>query len=223
VRLSAQTLGGVRSLADCGCELEIESGPQARVLWILLAINSAMFVLELGAGIVAESTALIADSFDMLADAAVYSVSIYAVSRSALARAAAARLSGQLQVGLGVFAFLEVARRALFGSSPEPPFMIAVSTIALGANVICLRLIAAHREGGVHMRASFIFSRNDVIANFTVILSGLLVAMSGWPFWDLLAGAGIGCLVFWGGLRILREARIAAKSASDSGSAADAA
>jgi cation diffusion facilitator family transporter len=210
-------------LADCGCKLEIESAAQARVLWILLAINGAMFVSELGAGIVAESTALIADSFDMLADAAVYAVSIYAVSRSPLARAAAARLSGQLQLGLGVFAFLEVARRALFGSSPEPSFMIAVSTIALGANVICLRLIAAHREGGVHMRASFIFSQNDVIANCTVILSGFLVALSGWPFWDLLAGAGIGCLVFWGGLRILREARTAARSASRSGSAKDAA
>jgi cation diffusion facilitator family transporter len=210
-------------LADCGCELEIESAAQARVLWILLAINGAMFVSELGAGIVAESTALIADSFDMLADAAVYAISIYAVSRSPLSRAAAARLSGQLQLGLGVFAFLEVARRALFGGSPEPSFMIAVSTIALGANVICLRLIAAHREGGVHMRASFIFSQNDVIANCVVILSGFLVALSGWPFWDLLAGAGIGCLVFWGGLRILQEARTAAKAASRSGSAEDAA
>jgi len=216
-------LGGVRALADCGCELQIESAAQARVLWILLAINGAMFVSELGAGIVAESTALIADSFDMLADAAVYAVSLYAVSRSGLARATAARLSGHLQLGLGLFAFLEVARRALFGSSPEPSFMIVVSTVAFGANVICLRLVAAHREGGVHMRASFIFSQNDVIANFAAILSGFLVALSGRPFWDLLAGAGIGCLVFWGGIRILREARAATKAASRLGSAEDAA
>jgi cation diffusion facilitator family transporter len=203
--------------------LEIESAEQARVLWILLAINGAMFVAELGAGIVAESTALIADSFDMLADAAVYAVSLYAVSRGALARASAARLSGHLQLVLGLFAFFEVARRALIGSSPEPSFMIAVSTIALAANVICLRLIAAHREGGVHMRASFIFSQNDVIANSAVILSGLFVALSGWPLWDLLTGAGIGSLVLWGGIRILREARTATKAASSSGSADDAA
>jgi cation diffusion facilitator family transporter len=206
-------------LADCGCDVEIDSAAQARVLWILLAINSAMFVAELGAGIVAESTALIADSFDMLADAAVYAVSLYAVSQSALARASAARLSGHLQLGLGVFAFFEVARRTLVGSSPEPSFMIGVSTIALVANVVCLRLIAAHRESGVHMRASFIFSQNDVIANCAVILSGLLVALSGWSFWDLLAGAGIGGLVFWGGVRILREARTATTAASGSGSA----
>lgn len=210
-------------MADCGCDLEIESAAQARVLWILLAINGAMFVAELGAGIVAESTALIADSFDMLADAAVYGVSLYAVSRSALARAFAARLSGYLQLGLGVFALLEVSRRAFFGSSPEPSFMIAVSIIALGANLICLRLIAGHREGGVHMRASFIFSQNDVIANCAVIASGFLVASSGWPFWDLLAGTGIGCLVLWGGVRILREARTATRDASRGGSEGDAA
>jgi cation diffusion facilitator family transporter len=211
-------LGGAELLTDCGCELEIKSAAQARVLWILLAINAAMFVAELGAGIVAESTALIADSFDMLADAAVYAVSLYAISRSALARASAARLSGYLQLGLGIFAFFEVARRALVGSNPEPSFMIAVSTIALVANVVCLRLIAEHREGGVHMRASFIFSQNDVIANCIVVLSGLFVAFSGWPLWDLLAGVGIGSFVFWGGFRILREARAATNAALGLGS-----
>jgi cation diffusion facilitator family transporter len=189
------------------------------VLWILLAINGAMFLLEFGAGIAADSTALIADSFDMLADAAVYGVSLYAVSRSALARASAARLSGYLQLALGAFALLEACRRVLVGSEPEPSYMVGVSTLALVANVVCLRLIAAHREGGVHMRASFIFSQNDVIANCAVILSGLLVALSGWSFWDLLAGAGIGSLVLWGGVRILREARAAAVEGSNSSSA----
>ena len=134
-------------MADCGCELEVESAAQARVLWILLAINGAMFVAELGAGIFAESTGLIADSLDMLTDSAVYGVSLYAVSRSPLARASAARLSGLLQLGLGIFVFFEVARRTLAGSSPEPSFMIAISLVALAANIACLRLVAAHREG----------------------------------------------------------------------------
>ena len=203
-------------MSDCGCEIEVQSPAQARVLWVLLAINGTMFLLEFGAGIAADSTALIADSFDMLADAAVYGVSLYAISRSALARASAAKLSGYLQLGLGGFVLLEAFRRVFMVSEPEPTYMIGVSAIALVANVVCLRLIAAHREGGVHMRASFIFSRNDVIANCAVILSGLLVALSGWSFWDLLAGAGIGSLVLWGGVRILREARAAAVAATSS-------
>ena len=205
---------------DCGCEVEIQSKAQARVLWILLAINGAMFIAELSAGLLAESTALIADSFDMLADAAVYGVSLYAVFRGDAAKASAARLSGWLQLTLGMAALSEVGRRLVFGSSPEAFFMILVSTLALVANVVCLRLIAAHREGGVHMRASFIFSQNDVIANSAVIAGGLLVAVSGWSAWDLIVGAGIGGLVFSGGVRILREARIAAASAPVSSDAA---
>ena len=164
-------------MSDCDCEVEVESVAQARVLWILLAINGGMFVAELGAGVFAQSTALIADSFDMLADAAVYAVSLYAVFRGAIAQVSAARLSGYLQLSLGSAELVEVGRRFLFGSSPEAVYMVLVCTVALVANLICLRLIAAHREGGVHMRASFIFSQNDVIANCAVILSGLLVAV----------------------------------------------
>ena len=126
----------------------------------------------------------------------------------------AARLSGYLQLGLGAFVIFEVARRLQAGSSPEPTYMVVASTLALLANVICLKLIAAHREGGVHMRASYIFSQNDVIANAAVIFSGLLVALSGWSWWDLLAGAGIGSLVLWGGVRILNEARVATATGS---------
>ncbi len=197
-------------MAECGCDIEIESAAQARVLWTLLGINGAMFLVEFGSGLVAESSALIADSFDMLADATVYAVSLYAVSRGALAKVSAARLSGYLQMALGVFALMEVLRRTLVGSSPEPGYMMAVSAIALVANAWCLRLVSAHRDGGVHMRASFIFSQNDVIANSAVILSGVFVAVTGLPVWDLLAGAGIGALVLRGGVRILGEARTAA-------------
>lgn len=199
-------------MSDCDCAVEVESAAQSRVLWILLAINGGMFVAELGGGLLAGSTALIADSFDMLADAAVYGVSLYAVLRGTRAQASAARLSGYLQLALGAVALVEVVRRLVFGSSPEAAHMILIAAVALVANAICLKLITAHREGGVHMRASFIFSQNDVIANCAVILSGVLVALSGWAVWDLIAGAGIGSLVLSGGVRILKEARIAASS-----------
>jgi len=166
-----------------------------------------MFLAEFGAGLIAESTALLADSLDMLADATVYAVSLYAVSRSTRSRAGAARLSGYLQFGLGLFVLLDILRRLLIGSDPDPFYMIAVSAVALAANALCLWLISQHREGGVHMRASYIFSQNDVIANSGVIASGLLVALSGWRSWDLLAGVIIGCIVCWGGIRIIRDAR----------------
>jgi len=174
-----------------------------------------MFVTEFITGWMAESTGLIADSFDMLADALVYGLSLAAVARSDLGKAKTAAVSGVFQVALGVAALGEVARRFVSGSDPEPLYMIPVAVVALVANGFCLRVIARHRNEGVHMRASYIFSRNDVLANMAVIGSGILVASTGSQFWDLLVGAGIGALVLSGGYRILRVAHEARLSVAE--------
>jgi len=177
---------------------------EATTLRLLLAINAAMFAIELFSGFVAQSTGLIADSLDMFADAAVYAISLYAVGKAARLKLRAAHLSGWLQLVLAVSAFAEVARRFVVGSDPEPPYMIAVASLALVANVICMYLIARHRGGEAHMRASWIFSTNDVIANCGVIAAGVLVAWSGSRLPDLIIGAIIAAVVLMGAVRILR-------------------
>lgn len=181
-----------------------DDAAEARVLWLLLAINAAMFVVELGAGIWARSAGLIADAMDMFADAAVYGVALYAVGRAAHYKLGAARLAGLLQLLLALGAIGEVVRRMLAGAMPEPVGMMGIALLALAANVACLLLIARHRHGGVHMKASYIFSANDVIANLGVIVAGALVAWSdsAWPDW--IVGLGIGAVVLAGAVRILR-------------------
>jgi cation diffusion facilitator family transporter len=173
----------------------------------LLAINATMFVIELVTGILAESTGLIADSLDMLADAVVYGIGLYAVGRAASAKIRAAYASGYFQMMLALIVVLDVSRRAIFGSDPEPAYMMLIGLVALAANVVCLILIARHRDGGVHMRASWIFSKNDVIANIGVILGGGLVFVTGvrWP--DLVVGIAIAYIVFRGALAIMEDAR----------------
>lgn len=194
-------------MSDCGCKVEIENREQGRVLILLLAINAGMFVIEIIAGWLSESTALIADSFDMLADALVYAIGLYAVGRALRTKARAALASGMFQLALGAGVCIDVVRRFLLGSNPEPGFMLAVGAAALVANVICLRLIARHRDGEVHMRASWIFSKNDVIANLGVIAAGGLVHLSGSALPDLVIGLAIGLLVLNGGRHILRDAQ----------------
>lgn len=194
-------------MSDCDCRVEVESRQQGRILITLLAINAAMFVVELVTGILAESTGLIADSLDMLADAVVYGIGLYAVGRAASAKIRAAFVSGYFQMALALIVALDVSRRAVFGSEPEPAYMVLIGLVALAANVLCLSLIARHRDGGVHMRASWIFSKNDVIANVGVVLSGGLVYVTGvrWP--DLVAGIAIAYIVFRGALAIIEDAR----------------
>ena len=180
---------------------------EKKTLILLLSINAIMFVTELVSGWLAQSTGLIADSLDMFADAAVYEISLFAVGKGVLHQAKAAQVSGFLQVLLGMGVLFEVLRRLLFGSEPQSILIMSVGAIALFANIICLVLISKHKERGVHMRASWIFSTNDVIANLGVILSGILVAIFGNRFPDLIVGTIISLIVTWGGIKILKDAK----------------
>ena len=176
---------------------------EAQVLRWLLAINASMFVLELGMGIMAQSTGLIADSLDMFADAAVYGVSLYAVGKSARLKLKAAHLAGWLQLALALGVLIEVLRRGIFGSEPVSTLMMGMGTIALLANIVCLLLIFKSRNQGAHMKASWLFSVNDVLANAGVIIAGTLVALTGSQIPDLVIGVIIGFIVLNGARRIL--------------------
>lgn len=177
---------------------------EARTLKVLLAINAVMFVVELTVAWIAESTGLLADSLDMFADAAVYGLALYAVGRSAASKLRTAHFSGWLQAALAIGALVEVVRRFFVGSEPESPLMIGMASVALVANASCLWLVSRHRDGGAHMKASTIFSANDVIANLGVIVAGVLVALTASPYPDLVIGTIIAGVVLLGARRILR-------------------
>lgn len=193
-------------MSGCDCSFEANNREQRQVLKILLAINATMFVIELVTGWLAQSTGLLADSLDMFADAAVYAISLSAVGAVMSRKVRAARVSGVLQVLLGLGVVIEVARRFWFGSDPEGTLMIAIGALALAANVTCLALLARHRDGEVHMRASWIFSANDVLANLGVLAAAGLVMLTGSRLPDLIIGALIAAIVIYGGITILREA-----------------
>lgn len=194
-------------MSGCGCDVEIKDASQKRVLIILLGVNLLMFLVELGFGWIAESTALIADSLDNLADAVVYGIGLYAVGRSMAHKANAALISGYFQGALGVLILLDIARRVWMGSEPTSELMIMVGFVALMANVGCLLLMQKHRNGEVHMRASWIFSKNDVIANIGVMTAGGLVAVLGsrWP--DIIIGLIVATVILRGARSIVVDAR----------------
>jgi Co/Zn/Cd efflux system component len=176
---------------------------ESGTLRLLLGINALMFVVEMGAGLIAQSAGLIADSLDMLADAAVYGLALYAVGHSVKRQVRAAHLAGVLQLILALGVLVEVVRRFVFGSEPGSMMMMAVAFVALIANTACLLLISKHREGGAHMKASWIFSANDVVINIGVIVAGALVAWTGSSYPDLIIGTIVGLIVLDGARRIL--------------------
>jgi len=205
-------------MSECGCGAEQADRLERKTLITLLSINALMFVIELVLGWLAQSTGLIADSLDMFADAAVYGISLYAVGKGILHQTKAAKLSGFLQVLLGFGVLFEVSRKLVLGSEPQSVLIMLVGTAALVANVICLVLISKHKDGGVHMRASWVFSTNDVIANLGVIVSGVLVAITGSRFPDLVVGTAIAAVVIRGGITILKDVKKTRESSACSNS-----
>lgn len=195
-------------MSDCGCHMEAKNAAERKTLRILLLINGTMFVVGIVAGVLADSTALVADSLDMFADASVYTMSLYAVGKSAHHKNRAASLSGIFQITLAVMVVVDVIRRFVWGSSPESGWMMVMAFLALIANSYGLYLLSKHRKGEVHMRASWIFTQNDVIANFSVIFAGFLVTLFNSRFPDLIVGFGIASLVVWGGISIIRDAQL---------------
>ena len=192
-------------MSDCDCHFEARNGEQRKVLLTVFAINGVMFVAEFVVGLFAQSSGVIADSLDMLADALVYGVVLAAIGKTELIKQRAARWSGFFQLVLALAILGDVGRRAVYGSDPQSQLMMIIASVALVANAYCLSLLQKHRHGEVHMRASWIFSRSDVIANAGVILAGLLVWFTGsrWP--DLIVGSIIAAVVAKGGAQILRE------------------
>lgn len=194
-------------MSGCGCEVEIKDASQKRVLYWLLGINAVMFFVEMTVGILADSTALIADSMDMLADVVVYGIGIYAVGKSILHKANAAKISGYFQLLLGVIILIDITRRLFLGSEPISSLMIGMGFIALIANVVCLVIIRNHKNDEVHMRASWIFSANDVIANMGVIIAGVLVVWLDSRVPDLVIGCIVSIVVLRGAWMILKDAK----------------
>ena len=187
-------------------EIEKESNEvQSRLLWTVLAINLSFFLIEITAGLLSRSMGLVADSLDMLADASVYGLSLWAVGSTIARKKSVARFSGIIQfilAGLGVF---EVIRRfVIVDTVPDFRTMIIVSIFALIANSICLYLLQRSKSDEAHMKASMIFTSNDVIINSGVIFAGILVLLTDSRYPDLIIGGIVFLIVVRGAMRMLK-------------------
>ncbi len=183
-----------------------ENKHQQKVLLTVLVINFAFFGIEMTTGLISRSMGLVADSLDMLADSMVYGLSLFAVGGTLMRKKRIARLAGYFQITLAVIGFLEVLRR-FFGAENLPDFstMIFVSVLALIANSICLYLLQqSNSKEEAHMKASVIFTSNDVIINLGVIAAGFLVYWLDSNKPDLIIGAIVFVVVIYGAVRILK-------------------
>lgn len=192
---------------NCSADLGKATAAERHTLVAVLFLNAGMFVAEFSAGLVAGSTALLADSLDMLADALIYALGLFALGRAVHWRSRAALVSGLLQLALGIGVAGQAMAKIFVDGLPDTATMGFFGALALIVNTVCFLLLARFRHGDINLRATWICSRNDMIGNVGVLLAAGLVILldSMWP--DIVIGMLIALLVVRSALRIIAEAR----------------
>ncbi|MVF23121.1 cation transporter [Methylocaldum sp. BRCS4] len=191
---------------DKSCEIvALRAANHGRVLWIVLMINVAMFFVEGWAGLLAHSTSLLADALDMFGDALVYGFSLFVLARSARWQAGAALAKGSFMLAFGLGVLGEAAYKALHPIMPGVETMGAIGGVALAANLVCFFLLYRHRGDNLNMRSTWLCSRNDLIANVSVLLAaaGSYLLASRWP--DIVVGSLIASLFLSSAFSVLRQ------------------
>ncbi len=175
-----------------------------RIMWAVLAINGAMFLIEAGAGLGAKSVALQADALDFLADAATYGITLFVLPMAIRWRAALVKGASMVLFGLWVLG--ATAYNAFFLDAPDALVMGSVGVLALLANLLCALLLFRFRGGDSNKRSAWLCSRNDVLGNLAVIVaaSGVLATGTAWP--DLAVALIMAALWVHAAVQIIRQA-----------------
>jgi len=189
---------------DTSCEITVMRTQHGRILWVVLFINAAMFVVEGWTGLLAHSTSLLADALDMLGDALVYGFSLFVLARSARWQASAAVTKGAFMLLFGLGVLGEALYKILHPIMPGVETMGVIGALALVANLVCFFLLYQHRSANLNMLSTWLCSRNDLIANVGVLMAavGSYLRTSRWP--DMLVGVMIASVFLHSALDVLR-------------------
>jgi len=192
-----------------------ETQKQKRTLLIVFALNLLLFVSLGAAGLMADSSALIANAVDNLSDTAVYAISWLAVGKSAKLKGAAARFSGVMLLVFAAAVLIDAVRRPFFGPEPIGVTMIVMAAFAAAVNLLCLRLLKPLKTDDVNLRAAQTFSANDFYSNGGIVVAGALVWWTGSWIPDVLVGLVVAGVAVAGAFEILRDAKQESKSGDE--------
>ena len=199
------------AMSDSCCHPALPAATQSRryrrVLWAALAINAAMFALEVAGGLRSGSVSLLADAVDFFGDAANYGLALLVLGMALRWRARAALLKGATMGAFGVFVLAKAAWSVASGTVPDAVTMGSIGALALAANVAVAAMLYAWREGDANMRSVWLCSRNDAIGNLAVMAAALGVFGTGTAWPDLAVAAVMGVLGLSAARSVIAQAR----------------
>ncbi|MGH1399164.1 MAG: cation transporter [Alphaproteobacteria bacterium] len=182
------------------------SSTYKRILWVVISINFAMFLVESVAGFLADSTALKADALDFLGDAATYAATLLVIGKPLKTRSLVALLKGLSLGAMAIFVLSFTLYRVFVTGDPEPFTMGAIGLMALAANMVSVMLLMKYRDGDSNVRSVWLCSRNDAIGNVAVMIAGAGVFATGtiWP--DIAVAFVIAALFMHSSIKITLQA-----------------
>jgi len=198
-------------MSDDSCEIlptKKEATSKLRtVLWIVFCLNLGMFIVEFFYGLEARSSALLADSLDMFADAFVYGISLFVLNKSHIQQVRASIFKGSTMFILGIFVVAENLYKIIRPVLPVASTISVLGLLALIVNIICVGLLLNYRNKSVNVKSAWICSRNDAVGNVAVIIAGLLVGIfsSQWP--DIVIGFVMAFVVIKSSSQILTTSK----------------
>ncbi|MEO1673091.1 MAG: cation transporter [Cyanobacteria bacterium J06631_2] len=192
-------------------ELEKLQKRQSKVLWIILVINAVMFLVEFSGGIKAASLSLTGDSLDMLGDALVYGCSLYVIQKGKKAQARSAMLKSGIMFLTAIGVFARATYQLFAQTLPTVGLMSEIGMLALLANLICFILLIRHLNDNINMSSVWLCSRNDIIANTSVLLTAGLVFLTGSFLPDFILGLLLTVVFAQSAGEVLQKARVELK------------
>ena len=190
---------------SCAIPSKEEVVKQRKMLWVVLSLNAVMFFVEVYTGLLARSSAILADSLDMLGDALVYGLSLWSLQKSFEWRGKVSRLKGFIMAALALIVISESIWKIFSPVETDGSIMLGIGALALVINLICFALLNKHKKDGINLRSAWVCSRNDLLANTGVIVGGVLVMVtsSKWP--DIILALGIGLYVLKSAIEVIRN------------------
>ena len=197
-------------MPGCGCGNDLKfdglSDSYKRVLWAVIAINAAMFLVEMSAGMLSGSQALKADALDFLGDTATYAISLFVIGMPLIWRTRAALFKGVSLGGMGLWVLGSTVYQVLILGVPRAEVMGMIGFLAFIANLVSVLLLLKYRDGDANVRSVWLCSRNDAIGNLAVIVAagGVWTTSTAWP--DLIVAAIMASLFLYSSIGIIRQA-----------------
>lgn len=192
----------------CGNDVKFDgvSDDYKRRLWLVIALNASMFIIEMSAGHLAKSQALQADALDFLGDALTYGISLAVIGASIRVRTNAALVKGFSLLLMGLWVLISTVYRVFYVGVPEAQIMGVVGLLALMTNLASVLLLVRYKDGDANVRSVWLCSRNDAIGNIAVMIAavGVWGTATGWP--DLIVAAIMAGLFLSSSFQIVRQA-----------------